>query len=273
LLTGITIKAEAAMRVSVVTLFPEMFTALTDSGITRRAVERHLLSLALVNPRDYAGNKHGSVDDKPYGGGPGMVMSVAPLRGALQVARLAVEGSGKAQEKKPKVVYLTPQGQPLKQPLVESLAKEESLVLLCGRYEGIDERVVESDVDLEVSLGDYVISGGELAAMVLLDAIIRLQPGALGDENSAGQDSFSGRGWLDYPHFTRPETIDGQDVPAVLLSGDHAAIASWRLEQALKKTLLKRPDLLEPQVLKNSGVELSKQEIEIVARLQADLND
>ncbi|MBT8148337.1 MAG: tRNA (guanosine(37)-N1)-methyltransferase TrmD [Pseudomonadales bacterium] len=254
------------MRVSVVTLFPDMFAALTGSGITSRAIEQQLLQLDLINLRDYAGDKHSTVDDKPYGGGPGMVMSVAPLRAALAAARNSAAADAAPMAQPPKVVYLSPQGQPLRQPLVAQLASAASLVLLCGRYEGIDQRIIERDVDLEVSLGDYVISGGELAAMVLLDAMIRLQPGALGDEDSAAQDSFAGRGWLDCPHYTRPENIDGQQVPAVLLSGDHAAIARWRKRQALAKTLQVRPELLQP-----GGIELTAEELSLLEELREEM--
>lgn len=256
------------MHIAVVTLFPEMFTALTQSGITSRAIDRKLVSLDFVSPRDYAEDRHKTVDDKPYGGGPGMVMTVPPLRKAIEVAKSKLGDDGQSAVKA-KVVYLSPQGEPLSQPLVEQLANEQSLVLLCGRYEGIDERIVEADVDMEVSLGDYVISGGELAAMVLMDAMIRLQPGALGDKDSAGQDSFSGRGWFDCPHYTRPDTVDGQTVPEVLLSGDHRAIERWRTKQSLKRTLERRPELLNAE-----HIQLTEEERQLIKSLASDkLND
>ncbi len=244
------------MLLSVITLFPEMFSALTESGVTGKAYKENLFSLFSVNPRDFAEDKHKTVDDKPYGGGPGMVMAVKPLRQAIKAACIQLQTEAQAnrqssgEAKKPKVIYLSPQGKPLNQELVEELAKEQVLVLVCGRYEGIDERVIERDIDMEVSLGDYVISGGELAAMVLADALIRLQPGVLGDENSALQDSFSVEGLLDYPHYTRPEEIDGQSVPSILLSGDHAKIADWRRRQSLERTQHKRPDLLSSDLEK-----------------------
>ena len=225
------------MRIDVVTLFPEMFAAITDCGITRRAVERGLLHLEFWNPRDYATDRHRTVDDRPYGGGPGMVMQVQPLRDAIAAARAAVSTPAP-------VVYLSPQGRRLEQKAVRTLAAHERLVLLCGRYEGIDERLIEAEVDEEWSIGDYVLSGGELAAMVVIDATTRMLPGALGHEDSAEQDSFAD-GLLDCPHYTRPEVIDGRSVPQVLLSGDHQAIALWREKQALGRTWLRRPDLLE----------------------------
>lgn len=230
------------MQVSVVTLFPEMFKALSECGISGRAVANKLLSLATVNPRDFAQDKHKSVDDRPYGGGPGMVMTVPPLTKAIAAARSAM---GRVEEGSTKVVYLSPQGKRLDQDKINELSQVPNLILLCGRYEGIDERLIESQVDEELSIGDYVISGGELAAMVLLDGIIRQLPGALGDAESAIQDSFAGRPLLDCPHYSRPESIDGMDVPAVLLSGDHQAIKRWRLKQSLLRTRKRRPDLFE----------------------------
>jgi tRNA (guanine37-N1)-methyltransferase len=226
------------MRIDMVTLFPEMFEAIRGSGIPRRAIERGLLQLCLWNPRDFTVDRHRTVDDRPYGGGPGMVMQYEPLRAALQAARAADDGNPST------VIYLSPQGRVLDQAGVRELARRERLILLAGRYEGIDERLIEAEVDEEWSIGDYVLSGGELAAMVMIDAVTRLLPGALGHEDSAEQDSFSG-GLLDCPHYTRPEVIEGRRVPEVLLSGDHAAIARWRLKQALGRTWLRRPDLLE----------------------------
>lgn len=229
------------MRIDVVTLFPEMFEAIRGSGIPRRAIGRGLLQLQMWNPRDFTFDRHRTVDDRPYGGGPGMVMQFEPLRDTLQAAR-GTEGE------RASVIYLSPQGRRLDQAGVQELAQRPRLILLAGRYEGVDERLIESEVDEEWSIGDYVLSGGELAAMVLIDAVTRLLPGALGHEDSAEQDSFSS-GLLDYPHYSRPESIDGRAVPAVLLSGDHAAIARWRLKQALGRTWLRRPDLLQLAVL------------------------
>src|SRR5512143_568606 len=224
------------MRIDVVTLFPEMFEAIRGSGIPRRAIDRGLLDLQMWNPRDFTFDRHRTVDDRPYGGGPGMVMQFEPLRDTLLAARAADEGQTP-------VIYLSPQGRKLDQTGVQELAQRPRLILLAGRYEGVDERLIEAEVDEEWSIGDYVLSGGELAAMVMIDAVTRLLPGALGHEDSAEQDSFS-CGLLDYPHYTRPEVIDGRAVPTVLLSGDHAAIARWRMKQALGRTWLRRPELL-----------------------------
>lgn len=228
------------MRMDIVTLFPEFVKQVTCWGVTGRAVERGLLGLQCWNPRDFAQDKHRTVDDRPYGGGPGMVMKVGPLLAALNAAR----GESGPQAK---VISLSPQGVKLTQPLAREFSTQDRLILLCGRYEGIDERLVEQEVDLELSIGDYVLSGGELGAMVLIDAVARLLPGVLGDAESAEQDSFTA-GLLDHPHYTRPERLGGetgQPVPAVLLSGDHAAIARWRLKQALGRTWLRRPELLD----------------------------
>lgn len=228
------------MQVSVITLFPEMFKALSDSGITGRAIEQGLLRLATVNPRDFTEDKHNSVDDRPYGGGPGMVMTVPPLSKSIDLAKANMNVPGK---QSPKVIYMSPQGSRLNQQVINDLAQQDSLIVLCGRYEGIDERLIEAEVDEELSLGDYVISGGEFAAMVLLDAMIRQLPGALGGSQSASQDSFASRPLLDCPHYSRPENIAGHSVPAVLLSGDHEAIRRWRLRQSLLRTRDRRPDL------------------------------
>jgi tRNA (guanine37-N1)-methyltransferase len=224
------------MRIDVVTLFPPMFEAVSAYGVTGRAVERGIVELGLWNPRDYTHDRHRTVDDRPYGGGPGMLMKVQPLRDAIHDARAAQQGASH-------VVYLSPQGRPLDQAGVRELAGHGHLVLIAGRYEGVDERLIETEVDEEWSIGDYVLSGGELAAMVVIDAIARLLPGALGHEESAQQDSFS-EGVLDHPHYTRPESFEGMPVPEVLLSGDHAAIARWREKQALGRTWLRRPELL-----------------------------
>ena len=224
------------MRVAVVTLFPEMVMAVARYGVTARAVERGLLELDCWNPRDYARDRHRRVDDRPYGGGPGMVMMYEPVRSAIVAARDAVGGASRT-------VHLSPQGSRIDQDDVGRLARGVPLVLLCGRYEGIDERLLDAEVDEEFSLGDYVLSGGELAAMVVIDAMTRLTPGALGHEDSAGADSFS-NGLLDCPHFTRPETVAQRKVPEVLISGDHGAIRRWRLKQSLGRTWERRPDLL-----------------------------
>jgi tRNA (guanine37-N1)-methyltransferase len=224
------------MRVDVVSLFPEFVRQVTEFGVTGRAVKRGLLELHCWNPRDYAHDRHQTVDDRPFGGGPGMVMKVQPLADALQAAKAAAGGEAR-------VIYLSPQGEPLTQALVGQLAARSGHVLLCGRYEGLDERLIEREVDLELSLGDYVLSGGELAAMVLIDAMTRLLPGVLGDAESAQQDSFMA-GLLDHPHYTRPEQGE-RGVPPVLMSGDHAAIARWRLKEALGRTWLRRQDMLD----------------------------
>lgn len=224
------------LRIGVVTLFPEMFAAVTDYGVTGRAVESGLMSLECWNPRDYTHDRHQSVDDKAYGGGPGMVMLVQPLRDAIRAARAALPQA--------KVIYCSPQGRRLDQGGVEQLAANTRLILVAGRYEGVDERVIAAEVDEEWSIGDYVLSGGELPAMVMIDAVARRQPGVVGDAGSVEADSFAA-GLLDYPHYTRPEVIDGRAVPAVLLSGDHEKIRRWRLKQALGRTWQRRPDLIQ----------------------------
>jgi tRNA (guanine37-N1)-methyltransferase len=229
------------MRFDVVTLFPEMVMEAASYGVTGRAVERNIVNLAVWNPRDYTNDKHKTVDDSPYGGGPGMVMKYQPVHDALNDAKRA--GTNKA-----KVVYLSPQGKPITQAVLSEACTLPQLILIAGRYEGIDERFVEMDCDDEWSIGDYVISGGELAALIVIDAITRLLPGVLGDENSAKQDSYM-NGLLDYPHYTRPEKIEGLAVPGVLMSGNHADIDRWRMKQALGRTWQKRPDLLEKKKL------------------------
>jgi tRNA (guanine37-N1)-methyltransferase len=236
------------IRFDCVTLFPEMFAAVTDWGVTRRALEEGLWSLGLWNPRDFTSDAYRTVDDRPYGGGPGMVMLAEPLERAIGAAKAAAEGDAK-------VIYLSPQGAPLDHARVAALAREPRLVLLCGRYEGIDERLLRSRVDEECSIGDYVLSGGELAAMVVIDAVVRQLPGALGNEQSAAQESFAG-GLLDCPHYTRPETYRGEPVPSVLLSGHHAQIERWRLKQALGRTWLRRPDLLAGRGMSETEREL-----------------
>jgi tRNA (guanine37-N1)-methyltransferase len=228
------------LQFDVVTLFPAMFDAVTGSGVTGRARERRLYELVLWNPRDFATNSYRTIDDRPYGGGPGMVMMPEPLEKALGAARQRQKSSGVS---KPRVLHLTPQGRLLDNQLVRELAGEQGLVMLAGRYEGIDERLVGRVVDDEVSIGDYVLSGGELAAMVVIDCVVRQLPGALGDAESVVQDSFAD-GLLDHPHYTRPELYDGAAVPSVLLSGNHADVARWRLKQSLGRTWRRRPDLL-----------------------------
>lgn len=222
-----------------------MFTAITESGITSRAVKTDLLQLDCINPREYTEDKHRTVDDKPYGGGPGMLMKVEPLAKAIVAAKGEVK---KETGIEPKVIYLSPQGKPLTQADLVELSEEPGLVLVAGRYEGIDERLIETVIDTEYSIGDYVLSGGELPAMVLIDGITRLQPGAVGDMQSVVEDSFS-EGLLDFPHYTRPEEVEGIEVPAVLLGGNHAEIERWRLKHALGRTHLRRPDLIESRTL------------------------
>lgn len=233
----------AAKRIALVSIFPEMFAALTDYGISGRAVKDGLLEVRCWNPRDYTSDRHRTVDDRPYGGGPGMVMLAEPLSQALADARRWAEETGSA-----RTIYLSPQGRQLDQQGVEHLAEVGNLVLLAGRYEGIDERIVETLIDEEWSIGDYVLSGGELAAMVMVDAITRLIPGALGHNQSAVEDSFA-QGLLDCPHYTRPEIYQGRAVPEVLLSGNHERIRLWRLKQALGRTYQRRPDLLNELAL------------------------
>ena len=222
------------MKFDIITLFPEMFSAIKEEGVIARAIKKSIISIKEWQLRDFSENKYKNVDDKAYGGGAGMVMQVKPIRDCIKKI--------KEQEPDTKVIYLSPQGEPLNQNLVEQLASFESLTLLCGRYEGVDERIIENDIDYEVSIGDYVISGGELAAMVLIDSVSRRLPNVLGNRDSLN-DSFANN-LLDYPHYTRPESIDGDIVPEVLLSGNQAKIDAWRQEQAKNKTKQKRPDLL-----------------------------
>jgi len=221
----------------VISLFPEMVATIAEFGVVGRAQRRDLITLDFENPRDHTSDVHRTVDDRPYGGGPGMVMKYEPLAGAVQAAReRSPEGSP--------VVYLSPQGRVFNQATAQRYAALPGLILLAGRYEGVDERLIESHVDEELSVGDFVLSGGEVPAMAVIDAVVRLLPGVLGDNESAAQDSFM-EGLLDYPHYTRPEIIDGRNVPDVLLSGDHAEIARWRTKQALGRSYLRRPDLVE----------------------------
>lgn len=231
----------ARLDIGVISLFPQMIDLLRAGGVTARAIDAELMKLEVWNPRDFTSDRHRSVDDRPYGGGPGMVMLVEPLKRAIHAARNALGPDAHR-------VFLSPQGQRMKQQDVAALAERKRLVLICGRYEGVDERLVESEIDQELSLGDFVLSGGEIAAIALIDAMARLIPGALGHEDSAKEDSFA-EGLLDCPHYSRPEVIDGRRVPEVLLSGDHAAIRRWRLKQALGRTYLRRPDLLQGRTL------------------------
>ncbi len=225
------------MHIGVISLFPEMVSTIAEYGVVGRARQRKLVALQIENPRDYTDDVHRTVDDRPYGGGPGMVMKFEPLAKALQAARASSpEGSP--------VVYLSPQGRVFDQGEAQRLAAMPGMILLAGRYEGIDERLIEAHVDEELSLGDFVLSGGEIAAMAVADAVVRLLPDVLGDDESAAQDSFT-EGLLDCPHYTRPELVDGRTVPEVLLSGDHAKIARWRMKQSLGRSYLRRPDLLD----------------------------
>ena len=235
------------MRIQVITLFPEEFSPLVSLGVTGRGISSGKVALELLNPREFATDRHRTVDDRLYGGGPGMVMAVEPLRSTIRAAK---ERAGLA-----KASLLSPQGRPLDQDAVRELAQREELILVCGRYEGIDERLIELEIDEEWSIGDYVLSGGELAAAVLIDAVTRLLPGVLGDERSAQQDSFMD-GLLDCQHYTRPEKIEGLTVPPVLLSGDHGAIERWRKKQSLGRTWLRRPELLEELALDTESAAL-----------------
>jgi tRNA (guanine37-N1)-methyltransferase len=231
------------LRIDIVSLFPEFVDQIAGHGVVGRARERALLALHGWNPRDYAAGNYRRVDDRPFGGGPGMVMMIDPLRAALEAARAA--------DPRPvRTLYLSPQGAPLTQPRARKLAGRERLLLLCGRYEGVDERLLQAEVDEEISIGDYVLSGGELAAAVVVDTVARLLPGALNDAESAIQDSFEGEeGWLDCPHYTRPVEHPLGSVPPVLMSGNHAEIARWRRQQSLGRTWLRRPDLIDRDTL------------------------
>lgn len=248
------------MQFDVITLFPEMFEAITQYGVTRRAAEQGKFVLDTWNPREFTSDKHRSVDDRPYGGGPGMLMMAEPLAQAIAAAK---SNQLKAGVKKSCVIHLSPQGRPLTHAVVkELLARDEGLILLASRYEGVDERLLRQQVDEELSIGDYVLSGGELAAMVLIDSMVRQLPGVLGDADSAEQDSFV-IGLLDCPHYTRPEVYAGEEVPEVLMSGHHAEIEKWRLKQALGRTWQRRPDLLAHR-------QLTKQEARLLAEYQQE---
>jgi tRNA (guanine37-N1)-methyltransferase len=249
------------MQFDVVTLFPDMFTAITQSGITRRAFEQKRCGLALWNPRDFTTDNYRTIDDRPYGGGPGMVMLAKPLEAAITAAKARQAEQGL---QKPRVIYLSPQGKALTHRRVMQLTQEPGLVLLCGRYEAVDQRLLDRCVDEEISLGDFVLSGGELPAMALMDAVIRQLPGVLNDEGSAVEDSFV-NGLLDCPHYTRPEVYEGTPVPPVLMGGHHAEIEKWRREQALLATATKRPDLI---VLAREAGLLSRADEKFLSSLQ-----
>ena len=239
------------MFIGIITLFPEMFKAITEFGVTGRAVKHNLLQVRCYNPRDFTHDKHKTVDDRPYGGGPGMLMMVQPLRDAIHSAK-ADAGEGV------KGIYLSPQGRKLEQAGVKELSLNSKMILVCGRYEGIDERLIQSEIDEEWSVGDYVLTGGELPAMTLIDAVARFIPGVLGKQESAQEDSFAD-GLLDCPHYTRPEVLDGLTVPPVLMSGNHAEIRKWRLKQSLERTWLRRPELLESLALTDEQRKLLQQ--------------
>jgi tRNA (guanine37-N1)-methyltransferase len=225
------------MQISVITLFPEMLDAVAQYGVVGRAIDNNKVTLRCVNPRDFTADAHRTVDDRPYGGGPGMVMKFEPMAAAIDSARETMPAATR-------VICMSPQGTRFDQATARRLTGLPGIILLAGRYEGIDERLLEAQVDEEISLGDYVLSGGEIAAMAVIDATVRLLPGVLGDDESALQDSFSD-GLLDFPHYTRPEVIDGRQVPEVLLSGDHARIYRWRLQQAIGRSYTRRPELVD----------------------------
>ncbi len=239
------------MFIGIISLFPEMFKAITEFGVTGRAVKQNLLQVRCYNPRDFTYDKHKTVDDRPYGGGPGMLMMVQPLRDAIHMAKTEA-GEGV------KVIYLSPQGRKLNQAGVKELSLNQKLILVCGRYEGIDERLIETEIDEEWSIGDYVLTGGEIPAMALIDAVARFIPGVLGKQASAEEDSFA-EGLLDCPHYTRPEVLDGLTVPSVLMSGNHKEIRQWRLKKSLERTWLRRPELLESLALTDEQAKLLKQ--------------
>jgi tRNA (guanine37-N1)-methyltransferase len=247
------------MNFQVVSLFPEMFDAITKHGITSRALERKIYSLNVINPREFTADNHKTVDDRPYGGGPGMVMLAEPLSQAINAAKAL---NAKVGIVGAKVIHLSPRGKPLTHEKVMELSLFEGLILLASRYEGVDERLLDAQVDVEISIGDYVLSGGELPAMALIDAIVRQLPGSLGDADSALEDSFV-NGLLDCPHYTRPEVYENKSVPEVLLSGNHAKIREWRLKQSLLLTRAKRPDLLAAR-------SLTKEEARLLQEIKKD---
>ena len=248
-------KERVTKRFDVITLFPEMFDAIADFGVTRRGLDEKAWALTCWNPREFASNTYKTIDDRPYGGGPGMVMMAEPLNAAIDAALAQQVANGVTNAK---VIYVTPQAKPITDHGIRELVKHEGLVFLCGRYEGVDERLIQARVDLEVSIGDYVLSGGELAAMVLIDAMVRLLPGVLGDGQSAVEDSFSPArdGLLDHPHYTRPENWNGVAVPPVLMSGDHAKIETWRRKEAMARTQNRRPELLDGKTWNKQDLKL-----------------
>ncbi len=257
------------MKFSIITLFPDMFRAITEHGITSRAVKNGIIDLDTVNPRDFTHDVHRTVDDRPYGGGPGMLMLVEPLLAAVEQARQNLAAKGVAQAK---VVYVSPQGKRFDQHAALEFSRQEGMIFLCGRYEGIDERVIELAVDEEWSIGDYVLSGGELPVMAMIDATARLLPGVLGHKDSAAEDSFF-EGLLDCAHYTRPEDYQGRVVPPVLLSGNHAAIRRWRLKQSLGRTWQRRPDLLQGKLLTQEEQKLLQEfQDELAAQREQDLS-
>ncbi|WP_116365706.1 tRNA (guanosine(37)-N1)-methyltransferase TrmD [Parahaliea mediterranea] len=247
------------MHIALVSLFPEMFSAVTEHGVTGRAVKQGLVAVSHSNPRDYTVDRHRTVDDRPYGGGPGMLMKIDPLQQAIAAARAVAEQGDRGRAR---VIYLSPQGRRFDHRRAVELAQQDALILVAGRYEGVDERLIETEVDEELSIGDYVLSGGELAAMVVIDAVTRQLPGVLGHEASAEEDSYA-NGLLDCPHYTRPEQFAGRAVPEILLSGDHEKIRRWRLKQALGRTLERRPDLLK-------GRAMTPEEEELLAQYRAE---
>ena len=250
--------SEWPLRIAVISIFPDMFGAIANFGITSRALKQGLVELKTITPRDFAHDRHSTVDDRPFGGGPGMVMMVQPLRDAIAEAKVWA-GS------ETKVIYLSPQGRTLDQAGVVQLSGYNNMILIAGRYEGIDERLMDMVIDEEWSIGDYVLSGGELPAMVLIDAVTRLIPGALGHSLSAEQDSFTA-GLLDCPHYTRPEEFEGMRVPEVLMSGNHELIRRWRLQQALGRTWLRRPDLLQ-------AINLTEEQQKLLTDFRRDLDN
>ncbi|AXT45339.1 MULTISPECIES: tRNA (guanosine(37)-N1)-methyltransferase TrmD [Chromobacterium] len=247
------------MQIDAVTLFPEMFDSIARFGVSQRALDLGIWGFQAWNPRDFTHDNYRRVDDRPYGGGPGMVMQIEPLAQSIAAARARQAQAG---AERSHVIYLSPQGRPLTHEKAAELSQRAGLILLCGRYEGVDERLIQREVDEEISIGDYVLSGGELPAMVLMDAVVRLLPGVLNDAQSAYEDSFVD-GLLDCPHYTRPEDYQGMRVPDVLLSGNHALIAKWRLKQALGRTMQRRPDLLQGRIL-------TKQESRLLAEYQQE---
>ncbi|OQS37815.1 tRNA (guanosine(37)-N1)-methyltransferase TrmD [Chromobacterium haemolyticum] len=247
------------MQIDAVTLFPEMFDSIARFGVSQRALDLGIWGFQAWNPRDFTHDNYRRVDDRPYGGGPGMVMQIEPLAQSIAAARARQAQAG---AERSHVIYLSPQGRPLTHEKAAELSQRAGLILLCGRYEGVDERLIQCEVDEEISIGDYVLSGGELPAMVLMDAVVRLLPGVLNDAQSAYEDSFVD-GLLDCPHYTRPEDYQGMRVPDVLLSGNHALIAKWRLKQALGRTMQRRPDLLQGRIL-------TKQESRLLAEYQQE---